>query len=115
MTPLKRLAHYDIEAVMAERADSVLYKAYDTVKRRHVTLKTVHPDKLTSVDGERLKDRLRREARLAGSLDHRNIVAVYEFSEDADPPYMAMEHLEGQRLQQLLPGKPDSARRRRRQ
>jgi hypothetical protein len=39
--------------------------------------------------------RFLREARLAGSLNHPNIVTVYDYFEDGGTPYIAMEYVQG--------------------
>ena len=48
--------------------------------------------------------RFLREARLAGSLSHANIVTVYEYLECEGRPYIAMEYVEGGSLRQYLDG-----------
>ena len=47
-------------------------------------------------------ERFLRESRLAGSLNHPNIVTVYEYFEDAGTPYIAMELVEGGSLRPLI-------------
>ena len=43
-----------------------------------------------------------RESRLAGSLNHPNIVTVHDFFEDHGTPYIAMEYLERGSLRPLV-------------
>ena len=44
-------------------------------------------------------ERFRREARLAASLNHRNIVTVYDFDQgDDESLFIAMEYLNGEKL-----------------
>jgi predicted Ser/Thr protein kinase len=47
-------------------------------------------------------ERFLRESRVAGSLNHQNIVTVYEYFEDGGVPYIAMELIEGGSLRPLL-------------
>ncbi len=47
-------------------------------------------------------ERFLRESRLAGSLNHPNIVTVYEYFEDGGTPYIAMELIEGGSLRPLI-------------
>ena len=47
-------------------------------------------------------ERFLRESRMAGSLNHPNIVTVYEYFEDAGTPYIAMELVEGGSLRPLI-------------
>ena len=47
-------------------------------------------------------ERFLRESRMAGSLNHPNIVTVYEYFEDGGTPYIAMELIEGGSLRPLI-------------
>jgi serine/threonine-protein kinase len=49
-----------------------------------------------------LIDRFRQEAQAAGNLQHPNIVAIYEYGEDGDYAYIAMECVTGRSLAQHL-------------
>ena len=48
--------------------------------------------------------RFRREAQSAASLNHHNIVAVYDTGEDEGTPYIIMEYVEGRTLRDVLRG-----------
>ena len=77
----------------------VLYHARDTVRHREVALKVMSADVLEDEDA---RARFHHEARLAARLQHRNIVKVFEFGEDGDLPFIAMEFLRGQTLAERL-------------
>ena len=97
---IERLGKYEIRRELARGAMGVVYEAYDPQIKRRVALKTIRPDQL---DGERAADmlaRFRREAQAAGRLSHPNIVAIYEFDEDAGTSYIAMEFVEGRELRE---------------
>jgi hypothetical protein len=47
-------------------------------------------------------ERFLRESRVAGSLNHQNIVTVYEYFEDGGTPFIAMELIEGGSLRPLI-------------
>jgi serine/threonine-protein kinase len=97
---IERLGKYEIRRELARGAMGVVYEAYDAQIKRRVALKTIRPDQL---DGERAADmlaRFRREAQAAGRLSHPNIVAIYEFDEDAGTSYIAMEFVEGHELRE---------------
>jgi serine/threonine-protein kinase len=97
---IERLGKYEIRRELARGAMGVVYEAYDPQIKRRVALKTIRPDQL---DGERAADmlaRFRREAQAAGRLSHPNIVAIYEFDEDAGTSYIAMEFVEGHELRE---------------
>ncbi|HEY3554365.1 MAG TPA: serine/threonine-protein kinase, partial [Casimicrobiaceae bacterium] len=95
---ISQLGKYEIRRELARGAMGVVYEAYDPLIKRRVALKTIRPDQL---DGEHAADmvaRFRREAQAAGRLNHPNIVAIYEFDEDAGTAFIAMEFVEGREL-----------------
>lgn len=67
--------------------------------RKEVALKQLRPSLVSR--NKQLKS-LINEARLGGRLRHRNIVEVHEFDEVDETYYLAMEHVRGWTLRQLL-------------
>ncbi len=79
-----------------------VFLAHDDELGRPVAIKLL-PAHL-SADAEHLA-RLRNEARTASSLNHPNIVTIYEIGrDDSQRAFMAMEYIEGQTLRDLLRG-----------
>lgn len=74
-----------------------VYRAQDTRLRRVVAIKTLSPRLKSSAQAV---ERFEREARAAASLNHPNICTIYDVG--TDPPFIAMELLEGETLQQRL-------------
>ena len=72
--------------------------------RKEVALKQIRPE-LTRK--QKLTKALINEARLGGYLEHRNIVEVHEFDCVDDTYYIAMEHVRGLTLRQLLSRLPE--------
>jgi serine/threonine-protein kinase len=70
----------------------VVYEALDPKLERHVAIKMI----LGATPG--LLTRFDREARSTGSLQHQNIVTIYEFGDQEGSPYLVMEYLEGMSL-----------------
>jgi serine/threonine-protein kinase len=66
---------------------------------RQVAIKLLHPEQLRSAKG---KERFEREARTAASINHPHVVAIYDFDTHQGVPYLVMELLRGQSVQQLL-------------
>jgi len=73
--------------------------AEDTILRRPVAYKIL-PDAIRE-DPKALEHFL-REARIAASLQHQNIVTIYDAGHSTDEVYIAMEYVEGRSLQQIL-------------
>src|SRR5271168_2712355 len=77
----------------------VVYRARDPIINRMVALKTI----TTGVaDDPALLERFYREAQSAGGLQHPNIVTIYDMGEAGNLPYIAMELVEGENLEQLI-------------
>ena len=80
-------------------------RAVDLRLQRAVAVKQLNPDLATDPT---FQTRFRREAQSAGSLNHPNIVAVYDTGEEIDPrtqvsiPYIVMELVEGETLRAVL-------------
>lgn len=65
--------------------------------RKRVALKVIHP----RLSGDpRFRDLFVREARLAASLSHPNLVQVFDFGREGEALFLAMEHVEGWNLAQ---------------
>ena len=77
----------------------IVYLAEDTILRRPVAYKVL-PDAIR--EDQKALDYFLREARIAASLQHQNIVTIYDAGQSADEVYIAMEFVEGRSLQQIL-------------
>jgi serine/threonine-protein kinase len=77
----------------------VVYRALDPVLNRPVAIK-VMSDALARDD--ELRKRFLREAQAAGSLQHPNVVTIYDFGEVDGHLFIAMEFVEGEDLETLL-------------
>lgn len=96
-----KIGRYEITGTLGKGAMGVVYKAVDPTIGRTVALKTTRLD-VHGSDQEELLERFRNEARLAGVLNHPNIVTIYDAGEFEGLFYIAMEFIEGQTLHQLL-------------
>jgi tRNA A-37 threonylcarbamoyl transferase component Bud32 len=65
--------------------------------RKRVALKVVHP---RHADDPRFRELFSREARLAASLSHPNLVQVFDYGREGDAHFLAMEYVEGWNLGQ---------------
>jgi len=67
-----KLGKYQLEKRLGQGAFATVWKARDTVEKRHVALKVALPESLANFD----RDEVEQEARIAARLEHPNIVAV---------------------------------------
>jgi serine/threonine protein kinase len=95
------IGRYRVEAELGRGAMGTVYRALDPVLQRTVAIKTLNPDLPDDVVAE-IKARFVREARSAGQLNHPNIVTVYDVGVADGVAFIAMEHLEGRSVRQLL-------------
>jgi serine/threonine-protein kinase len=85
-----------IERLVGVGSVASVYAAMDESSGARVAIKVVHPE---LVEDDALRDRFLREARLAGSMDHRAIVRVDADATTEDgAPLLAMELLDGERM-----------------
>jgi serine/threonine protein kinase len=96
-----KLGRYAIQSELGRGAMGVVYKATDTALERTVAVKTVNMS-LERDGAEKYEARFYQEARAAGSLNHPNIVTVYDVGKEGNVAYMAMEFIEGAELRSLL-------------
>lgn len=96
------LAGYRIERVLGRGGMSVVYLAHDPRLKRNVAVKLLAPE---LAEDEVFRVRFLRESQLAASLDHPNVVPVYEAGEADGLLYIAMRYVPGTDLRALLRGK----------
>jgi eukaryotic-like serine/threonine-protein kinase len=96
------IGKYTIERELGRGGMGVVYRALDPIILRPVALKTVVKSRLDPADSVSLLARFKREAQAAGRLVHPHIVSVYEYGEDAEYAYIAMEYVEGRGLNEFL-------------
>jgi uncharacterized protein YbaR (Trm112 family) len=77
----------------------VVYRARDPIINRLVALKTITA---AGSDYQNLLERFYREAQSAGGLQHPNIVTIFDMGDEAGVPYIAMELIEGENLEQMI-------------
>ncbi len=94
-----RLGPYEILAPVGAGGMGEVYRARDTRLHREVAIKVL-PAALAS-DPERLS-RFEKEARSASSLNHPNIVTIYDIGSADSVSYIAMELVNGQTLRAAL-------------
>jgi eukaryotic-like serine/threonine-protein kinase len=94
--PPARIGPYEIEGQIGEGAMGVVWRARDPRLGRLVALKTIRKSLLrTAAIGSAATVRLQHEAQAAARLSHPGIVSVYEYGEDGEQAWIAMEFVPG--------------------
>jgi YVTN family beta-propeller protein len=102
-------AGYRITSVLGRGGMSVVYLADETRLKRQVALKLIAPE---LAQDRRFRARFLAESELAASLDHPNVVPIFEAGETDGELFIAMRYVQGSDLQRLLddgPLDPDRA------
>ena len=100
---MQYLGKYEIIAEIGRGAMGAVYKARDPLIDRLVALKTITGGPSAQSN---LLDRFYQEARSAGTLQHPNIVTIYELGHEKNTPFIAMEYLEGESLDRIIEQHP---------
>ncbi len=97
MAKIRQIGRYKITGELGRGAMGLVYRAEDPALGRTVAIKTIG---LSDDEPEREEYRKRfvMEGKAAGRLTHPHIVTVYDFGEEKDIAYMAMELLNGTEL-----------------
>jgi len=90
---------YEIERPLGHGAMAVVDLARDRELGRLVALKRLAENLARDAD---LRERFLREGRLAARLNHPNIVRVFDVGEADGRPYIAMEHVDGETVADLI-------------
>ena len=93
-----RVGKYELEQFLGGGMSHV-YRAKDSVLGRRVALKIL--TEAGSADAE-TRARFLLEARMASSVNHENIISIYDFGEEQGRPFLVMEFLEGDSLREAI-------------
>jgi len=90
---------YQIIRTIGEGGMANVYLAYDTILEREVAVKILRGD---LSNDEKFVKRFQREAKAASSLNHPNIVEMYDVGVDDNNYFIVMEYVNGKTLKSLI-------------
>ena len=93
-TPPTLIGHFVVVESLGHGGMGRVYRTYDPKLERQVAVKIVHPDV-----GARHASRMEREAQALARLNHLNVVQVYEVGEYEGRPFIAMELVDGETVE----------------
>jgi uncharacterized protein (TIGR03067 family) len=96
---LGKLAHYEILEVIGRGGMSVVFKGFDQSLQRFVAVKVMAPELAVSANA---KQRFAREAQAAAAVSHDHVVTIHAVNEFKGLPYLVMQYIHGESLQQKL-------------
>jgi tRNA A-37 threonylcarbamoyl transferase component Bud32 len=99
----KSLGRYRLEETLGKGGMAEVYRATDTKLARTVAVKVILEKHAVE---EHFLERFLREARLVASLEHPNILPVYDFGEENGMPFLVMPYLPGGSLRERLKAGP---------
>ena len=95
LKPGAKLGRYQIDGVLGKGATGVVFLASHLVIGKRVALKCLYPQHSTSRNAV---ERFFREAKIAATVEHPNVIQVFDGGREKDVLYLAMERLEGESL-----------------
>jgi eukaryotic-like serine/threonine-protein kinase len=90
---------YRLVELLGQGGMATIYRARDNQLERDVAIKVLRPEYGTDPD---FIERFRHEAQSAASLNHPNVVGVYDFGTDPVGPFIVMELVEGEDLASIV-------------
>ena len=98
LNPGTKMGRYELVAPLGAGGMGEVYRAWDDRFQRAVAIKVLPADVLKHHDR---RDRFVCEARIAGQLNHRNVLSVFDVEMDGTP-YLVSELLDGETLRQRM-------------
>ena len=96
---------YRVDDRLGKGGMAVVYRAEDALLGRKVALKILHR---YYADATYFQKRFKQEARAMASMDHENIVKIYDICQDEDVPLIVAEYVGGEDLGALLSRQPEN-------
>ncbi len=105
-TPPKTIGKYLVDSVLGQGAMGVVYKGHDPDIDRVVAIKTLHTHLMDADERASWLERFAREAKAAGRVLHGNLVTVFDYLEQDNRPYLVMEYIESETVEDRIKRRP---------
>ncbi|MEI6656871.1 MAG: serine/threonine-protein kinase, partial [Verrucomicrobiota bacterium] len=96
---------YEIREKIGHGGMGSVFRAFDTRMNREVAIKRIRQEGEDHIQQEAAQQ-IVKEAGALASLQHPNIVTIYDVGTDADGPYVVMELITGKTLDELIERAP---------
>jgi serine/threonine-protein kinase len=96
------VGRYQILEEIGRGAHGVVYKALDPAIGRTIAIKAIPLGNIDTADRELVREGILREARLAGTLSHPNIVTVYDVVDGENEAFIIMEYVDGESMEMAI-------------
>ncbi len=97
--PFANFGAYRIIGIIGQGGMGMVFLGHEARLHRTVAIKVLNPT-LASDSGAR--ERFLREARVAAAIRHEHVITIHAIDEAMGLPYLVMEHVQGESLQQRL-------------
>jgi serine/threonine-protein kinase len=97
-----RLGKYELRGTLGRGAIGTVYEGWDSIIDRKVAIKTLRLPDAADEEAQEELARFKREAQVAGRLNHPNIVGVFDYGETPELAYIVMEFIDGTSLKSVM-------------
>lgn len=102
MTEPMKFGKYEVKRELGRGAAGIIYEGIDPFIQRPVAIKIIQKSMVNESEAPDVFNRFRHEAQAAGRMTHPNIVSIYEYGEENDISFIAMELVQGKDLKEYF-------------
>ena len=99
---ITKIGKYSVVDVIGAGGMGIVYRAYDSALNRTVAIKMLRRSDTTDAQSAQVQKFFNREVVATASLQHRNIVTVYESGDQNGDSYLVMECLDGEPVSRII-------------
>ncbi|HEY3131493.1 MAG TPA: protein kinase [Acidobacteriota bacterium] len=90
MTAAKTIGDYELRELLRSLPESDVYKAWDKIKRRWVSIRLIHPGDAQTAQ------QIQGQAETTAGLHHQDIAAIYRVDKEGDTTFIVSEYVDGE-------------------